>query len=41
MENLKLNPNSHLTAKERDTLSFPAKILLNKNFLVHDKKLST
>jgi diadenosine tetraphosphate (Ap4A) HIT family hydrolase len=33
MENLKENPNSHLTAKERDTLSFPAKILLNKNLL--------
>lgn len=36
MENLKSNPNSHLTAKERDTLSFPAKILLNKNLLVGD-----
>lgn len=34
MENLKSNPNSHLTAKERETLSFPAKILLNKNLLV-------
>ena len=34
MENLKSNPNSHLTAKERDTLSFPAKILLNKNLLI-------
>ena len=31
-----LNPNSHLTAKERDTLSFPAKILLNKNLIVGD-----
>jgi diadenosine tetraphosphate (Ap4A) HIT family hydrolase len=31
-----LNPNSHLTAKERDTLSFPAKILLNQNLLVGD-----
>lgn len=31
-----LNPNSHLTAKERDTLSFPAKILLNKNLLLGD-----
>jgi diadenosine tetraphosphate (Ap4A) HIT family hydrolase len=31
-----LNPNSHLTAKERDTLSFPAKLLLNKNLLVGD-----
>jgi len=28
------NPNSHLTAKERDSLSFPAKILLNKKLLV-------
>lgn len=36
MENLKSNPNSHLTAKERDTISFPAKILLNKNLLVGD-----
>lgn len=36
MENLKSNPNSHLTAKERDTLSFPAKILLNQNLLVGD-----
>lgn len=36
MENLKSNPNSHLTAKERDTLSFPAKILLNKSLLVGD-----
>jgi diadenosine tetraphosphate (Ap4A) HIT family hydrolase len=34
MENLKSNPNSHLTAKERDTLSFPAKIVLNNNLLV-------
>ncbi|MBT0607563.1 bifunctional class I SAM-dependent methyltransferase/HIT family protein [Aequorivita echinoideorum] len=34
MENLKSNPNSHLTAKERDTLSFPAKILLNNNLIV-------
>lgn len=30
------NPNSHLTAKERDTLSFPAKILLNRKLLVGD-----
>jgi diadenosine tetraphosphate (Ap4A) HIT family hydrolase len=30
------NPNSHLTAKERETLSFPAKILLNQNLLVGD-----
>jgi len=29
-----LNPNSHLTAKERDSLSFPAKILLNQNLLL-------
>jgi diadenosine tetraphosphate (Ap4A) HIT family hydrolase len=36
MENLKSNPNSHLTAKERETLSFPAKIVLNKNLLVGD-----
>lgn len=34
MENLKSNPNSHLTAKERDILSFPAKILFNKNLLI-------
>jgi diadenosine tetraphosphate (Ap4A) HIT family hydrolase len=36
MENLKLNPNSHLTAKEREFLSFPAKVLLKKNLLVGD-----
>lgn len=36
MENLKSNPNSHLTAKERDSLSFPAKFLLQNNFLVGD-----
>jgi len=36
MGNLKSNPNSHLTAKERDNLSFPAKILLNQNLLVGD-----
>ncbi len=36
MENLKSNPNSHLTAKERDNLSFPAKILLNKSSLIGD-----
>jgi diadenosine tetraphosphate (Ap4A) HIT family hydrolase len=30
------NPNAHLTAKERDTLSFPAKILLNQKLLVGD-----
>jgi SAM-dependent methyltransferase len=34
MENLKSNPNSHLTAKERDKLSFPARIILEKNLLV-------
>ena len=33
MGNLKSNPNSHLTAKERNALSFPAKVLLNKNLL--------
>jgi diadenosine tetraphosphate (Ap4A) HIT family hydrolase len=33
MENLKSNPYSHLTAKERETLSFPAKFLLTKDFL--------
>ncbi len=36
MENLKSNPNSHLTAKEREYLSFPAKILFNHNLLVGD-----
>ncbi|MBN2777340.1 MAG: HIT domain-containing protein [Bacteroidales bacterium] len=36
MENLNLNPNSHLTAKERETLSFPAKIVFNRNALVGD-----
>jgi diadenosine tetraphosphate (Ap4A) HIT family hydrolase len=36
MENLKSNPNSHLTAKERDTLSFPARILSERNLLVGD-----
>jgi diadenosine tetraphosphate (Ap4A) HIT family hydrolase len=30
------NPNSHLTAKERENLSFPAKILFNKNLLQGD-----
>jgi diadenosine tetraphosphate (Ap4A) HIT family hydrolase len=34
MENLKLNQYNHLTAKERETLSFPAKLLLNKSLLV-------
>lgn len=33
MENLKSNPNSHLTAIERDRISFPARILLNRNLL--------
>jgi diadenosine tetraphosphate (Ap4A) HIT family hydrolase len=36
MENLKSNPNSHLTAKERDSLSFPAKLLFNQNLLLGD-----
>lgn len=36
MENLKSNPNSHLTAKEREALSFPAKILFNQNLLIGD-----
>ena len=27
------NPYSHLTAKERESISFPGKLLLNKNFL--------
>jgi diadenosine tetraphosphate (Ap4A) HIT family hydrolase len=30
------NPNSHLTAKERETLSFPAKLLLNKGLFIGD-----
>lgn len=30
------NQYAHLTAKERETLSFPAKLLLNKGFLVGD-----
>lgn len=34
MENLKSNPYSHLTAKERETLSFPVKVLLNKSLLI-------
>ena len=34
MEHLKSNLYSHLTAKERDTLSYPAKILYNKNLLI-------
>jgi len=38
MENIKTTQNifSHLTAKERENLSFPAKILLNKNLLKGD-----
>jgi diadenosine tetraphosphate (Ap4A) HIT family hydrolase len=36
MENLTSNPNSHLTANERESLSFPAKILLNQNLLIGD-----
>lgn len=36
MENLKSNPYSHLTAKERDSISFPAKLLFNKNLLIGD-----
>jgi diadenosine tetraphosphate (Ap4A) HIT family hydrolase len=33
MGNINHNPNSHLTAKERDSLSFPAKMILNKKLL--------
>ena len=33
MENIKSNPYTHLTAKERDTISFPSKFLFNKNLL--------
>lgn len=36
MDNLKSNLNSHLTAKERDSLSFPAKLLINKNLFIGD-----
>ncbi len=36
MENLKSNPNSHLTSKERNSLSHPARILLNKKLLIGD-----
>lgn len=36
MENLKSNQNSHLTAKEREYLSLPAKILFNQSLLVGD-----
>jgi len=34
MEHLRSNQFSHLTAKERDSLSFPAKILFNKHLLL-------
>lgn len=34
MENLKSNPNSHLTVKERHNLSFPAKILFGQKLLI-------
>jgi diadenosine tetraphosphate (Ap4A) HIT family hydrolase len=34
MDHLKNNPYSHLTAKERDSLSFPARMLLNVHKLV-------
>jgi len=33
MDNIKLNKYSHLTAKERDSLSFPARILLERNLI--------
>lgn len=33
MENLKSNQYSHLTAKERDSLSYPARVLLNQNLI--------
>jgi diadenosine tetraphosphate (Ap4A) HIT family hydrolase len=36
MEHLKANSYSHLTAKERDILSFPARMLLNANKLIGD-----
>ena len=36
MENVKSNQYNYLTAKERETLSFPAKLLLNKSLLVGD-----
>ena len=36
MENLKSNLFSHLTAKDRESLSFPARLLLNKNLLIGD-----
>jgi diadenosine tetraphosphate (Ap4A) HIT family hydrolase len=36
MGNLNNNPHSHLTAKEREYLSFPAKLLLKQNLLKGD-----
>lgn len=36
MGNLKSNPNSHLTAKKRDSLSFPARILYDRGLLAGD-----
>jgi 2-polyprenyl-3-methyl-5-hydroxy-6-metoxy-1,4-benzoquinol methylase len=33
MENIKTNQFNHLTAKERDSLSFPAKVILERNLL--------
>lgn len=36
MDHLKSNPYNHLTAKERETLSFPAKLLLNQDLLRGD-----
>ena len=33
MDSLNPNPNSHLTAKDRDKLSFPARILLERGLL--------
>ena len=34
MENLNSNIFSHLTAKERETISFPARLLLDKKLLI-------
>lgn len=36
MEHIKGNPNSHLTAKDRSSISFPAKILNNKGLIKGD-----
>lgn len=36
MENLKSNPNTHLTAKERNTISFPARVLYDRSLLLGD-----